>query len=159
VNIEDPPRGYSSPACSLHELGAAYRTYLTAPELLALLQELLEGEIAGARVCLQSGRDAAEPFASLLEQIHREEAHWCEMLGRQIRRLQGVPTTEAGAFCEKAMAIQDLRQRMALLNRGQAWVVRKLRDALPYIADETLKAELGGMLQAHAANIARVAAL
>jgi len=157
---KEPPRGYSSPACSLHELQNGYRTYLSVTELVALLQELLEGEIAGARVCLQSAREeAAEPYASVLRQIHRDEARWCDMLARQIQRLDITPSSAAGAFWQKAMTIENLRERMALLNRGQGWVVRKLREALPYVGDESLKSDLTEMLQAHEVNIAKLTAL
>lgn len=132
---------------------------LSGAELLSLLQELLAGEIAGARVCLQSARAASEPYGQLLSQIHRDEAHWCDLLTRHIKRLGGVPVSEAGPFLAKAMAIEDLRQRMAFLNRGQGWVVRKLRASLAAIQDESLKADLSEMLEAHQDNIDKVAAL
>jgi nitronate monooxygenase len=59
-----------------------------------------------------------------------------------------------GAFYDKAMAITDLTERMALLNRGQSWVVRKLRELLPRVRDESLRIDLQKMLESHEANIA-----
>ncbi|MBV8854598.1 MAG: hypothetical protein JOY91_14390 [Sinobacteraceae bacterium] len=132
---------------------------LSGAELLSLLQELLAGEIAGARVCLQSARSASDPYGPLLSQIHRDEAHWCDLLTRHIKRLGGEPASQAGPFLAKAMAIADLRERMAFLNRGQAWVVRKLRESLPAIQDESLRSDLSEMLEAHQDNIDKVAAL
>jgi nitronate monooxygenase len=59
-----------------------------------------------------------------------------------------------GAFYGKAMAIGDLGQRIAFVNRGQGWVVRKLREMLPRVRDDKLHADLRDMLASHEANIA-----
>jgi nitronate monooxygenase len=55
------------------------------------------------------------------------------------------------------MAIPEERARLAFVNRGQDWVVRKLRETLPRIEDSRLTADLGEMLSSHEDNIARVA--
>ena len=36
------------------------------------------------------------------------------------------------------MAIEDLAERIAFLNRGQGWVVRKLRELIPKVRDASL---------------------
>jgi len=43
--------------------------------------------------------------------------------------------------------------RLRLLNRGQGWVVRKLKEALPRINDEALHSDLANMLSVHETNI------
>lgn len=53
------------------------------------------------------------------------------------------------------MAISDPYRRIEFLNRGQAWVVRRLREMLPRLRNETLHKDLSRMLQAHEANIER----
>ena len=142
-------REYSSPACSMHEGGDV--------ELLETLQVLLEAEHAGARVCLESARAAGEDaLAPLLRAIHRDEVRWCGMLSSQIRHLGAEPTTTVGAFYSKAMAIADLGERIAFLNRGQGWVVRKLSELLPRVRDESLRVDLQLMLESHQTNVARV---
>ena len=88
--------------------------------------------------------------------IQRDEARWCAMLHAAIAALGVTPSSNTGAFYEKAMAIGDARERLAFLNRGQGWVVRKLRDLLPRVPHEGLRGDLSGMLQSHEANIARV---
>jgi hypothetical protein len=40
-----------------------------------------------------------------------------------------------------------MRARLAFLNRGQGWVVRKLEALLATVRDETLHAELTEMLK------------
>jgi hypothetical protein len=75
------------------------------------------------------------------------------MLLRQIRVLGGTASPRMGAFHGKAMAIQDLKERLAFLNRGQGWVVRKLREVTPRVRDDALFADLSHMLSSHVANI------
>lgn len=151
------PREYSSPACSMHEADEQYMGYAGLSELVGFLQELLEAERAGARVCLESARAAeGTTRGQLLSLIHQDEARWCGMLGEHLRQCGQIPSTKVGAFHEKAMAITDPKLRMDLLNRGQGWVVRRLRDMLPRVRDERLYADLTEMLQSHESNIARV---
>ena len=64
------------------------------------------------------------------------------------------PTAKVGAFYGKAIAIADLGERIAFLNRGQGWVVRKMREALPRIRDNHIHTDLKEMLLSHEANIA-----
>jgi nitronate monooxygenase len=47
-------------------------------------------------------------------------------------------------------------KRLVFLNRGQAWVVRKLRQMLPRVRNERLYADFSEMLQSHEANLSLV---
>lgn len=123
-------------------------------DLFAFLDELLEAERAGARVTLESARTAADAStAALLMAIHRDETRWCAMLLRHIKAANRIPSTKVGAFYGKAMAITDLNERITFLNRGQGWVVRKLRDVLAHAGDESLRMDLSEMLRSHEENI------
>ena len=127
---------------------------ISRDELIDFLNELLEAERAGARVALDSARDAKDPeTVKLLKAIQDDEARWCAMLLRQIRVLDGAASPRMGAFHGKAMAIGDLKERLAFLNRGQGWVVRKLREVTPRVRDDALFADLSHMLSSHIANI------
>jgi hypothetical protein len=139
-----------------HEADDAYMGFTTRAELAAFLNELLEAERAGTGVALRSADAAAgTPFAELLRDVHRDEAHWCAMLLKQIKRLEAPASTKVGAFQDKAMAIEALDDRIVFLNRGQGWVVRKLREMLPKVRDHALHRDLSDMLRAHEANIER----
>jgi tellurite resistance-related uncharacterized protein len=123
-------------------------------ELLACLNELLEAERAGARVTLETARAARDPaIAELMQHIQHDEARWCAMLLRRIRALDGIASPRMGAFYGKAMAIDDLAARIAFLNRGQGWVVRKLGEIIPRVRDAALLEDLNHMLSSHIANI------
>ena len=132
----------------------------SATALLDLLGQLLEGERAGARGVTIMSRLAKDGRSrAALGAIARDEARFCAMLSRHITRLGGEPSAATGAFYDKLLAIEDTRQRLDFLDRGQGWVVRKLRDALPGIDDPALRDDLADMLETHERNIARSQAL
>ncbi len=127
--------------------------------MLTALNELLEAERAGARVALETAREITAPdLVALVQDIHNDEVHWCGMLMRTVQSLGGTPSSTTGAFYGKSMAIADVDERLKFLNRGQAWVVRKLQALIPRIVDASARADLDRMLSAHHHNISRVEA-
>lgn len=128
--------------------------------MLALLNQLLEGERAGARgIMAMSGAAPHAENRELLRAIARDEARFCAMLIRHVTRLGGAPSTRTGGFYAKLASLEGTDAQLDLLDRGQGWVVRKLCDALPRIADAALRADLREMLEAHLRNIDRCRAL
>ena len=131
---------------------------LSRDDLLAFLNEMLEAERAGARSLLHLAKDAkSEEAAALAKAIHHDEARWCAMLTAEIEKLGAAPSEKTGAFYEKVLAIPGENARLAFVNRGQGWVVKKLREAIPRIEDLKLAQELTVMLASHEDNIAKVA--
>ena len=123
-------------------------------EILASLNMLLEAERAGARVTLETARQSSHPaIVDLMQHIQQDEARWCAMLLHRIRELGGTASPRIGAFYDKAMAIDDIAERITFLNRGQGWVVRTLRELIPKVQDASLSADLNHMLSSHVANI------
>ncbi|HEY4343219.1 MAG TPA: DUF6306 domain-containing protein [Parvibaculum sp.] len=152
---DEPKVEVSSPACAMHEADDAYMGYAGKDELISSLNELLEAERAGARVTLESARAADSiEIAELMRTIQKDEARWCAMLLGHVKSLGGAPSLETGAFYGKAMAIGNIAERIAFLNRGQGWVVRKLRELLPRTRDDGLHKDLAEMLASHEVNIA-----
>ena len=127
-------------------------------ELITALNELLEAERAGARVTRETAQQipATQDLHGLVVDIQHDEVKWCGMLMKVIRSLQATPTDVTGAFHGKAMAIADLTERLVFLNRGQAWVVRRLQALIPRVQDAAIQTELQTMLDAHIGNIERV---
>ncbi len=126
--------------------------------MLTALDELLEAERAGARVASETAAAVTEDaeLHRLIAHIRQDEAHWCSVLADVIQTLGAMPTRATGSFYEKAMAIDDLAERMAFLNRGQRWVVRKLQTLLPTLAERAIHHALSLMLVAHEKNIGAV---
>jgi hypothetical protein len=125
-------------------------------ELLGFLNELLEAERAGARITIRTAAETSTPgLAALMNDVHRDEAHWCAILLKWIAHLGGEPSPRVGEFYEKCLALPDLAERAAFINRGQGWVARKLRQTLPKISNGKMHADLSAMLHSHEDNIAR----
>src|SRR6185437_9619523 len=129
----------------------------THDELLAFLNEMLEAERAGAKALLHISREAQDTTDSgLAMAVHHDEARWCAMLTAAIRLHGGNPSRATGAFYEKVLAIGEPKARLSFVNRGQGWVVKKLKEAIPRIEDGQLVKDLGVMLSSHEENIAKV---
>lgn len=156
MSAEITPNEPASSPCSASTADDAYMGYATTDEILAELNELLEAERAGAFVAMASfhleGADA--DYVQLMHEVHRGESRWCAMLAEQITRLGGEPSAATGDFREKVLAIADPLERLAFLNRGQGWVVRKLNSLCPRVKDDALHRDLRDMQQAHVASIA-----
>lgn len=147
----------ASPVCYAETMDDSYMGFASREELLAALNELLEAERAGSRVCLRTAAEVEDPtLEALMEDIQRDEAHWCAVLTKAILALGDTPSSRIGAFQEKAMAIPALPERLAFLNRGQDWVVKRLRELLPKVRDDSLHSALSSMLRAHERNIDRI---
>jgi nitronate monooxygenase len=151
----DEPQSASS-VCYAREADDSYMGYASRDELLAFLNELLEAERAGARVTARTASEASDPQTkALMRDIYRDEARWCAMLLKWITQLEGEASPKVGAFYGKCMAIGELRERMAFLNRGQGWVAKKLREMLPKTRDDAMHADFAAMLKSHEDNIAK----
>lgn len=151
MNAEREPA--SSP-CMLDQAGDAYAGYIPREELIVLLNALAEAERAGVKVTQRMRDEADDPaLRDLLEQVRRDEARFCGLVSQFVERLGGAPSRETGAFYEKVIALEGMSERLALLNRGQGWVVRKLTEVLPKLRDDTMHDALKEMIDAHNANI------
>lgn len=146
----------SSPVCYANEASDQYAGFATREELIAFCNELLEAERAGARITARSSTEAKDAATrDLLRDIQKDEARWCAMLLKWIAHLDGTPSPKVGAFYEKCLAFTDLKERIAFINRGQGWVVRKLREMLPKVRDDRMHADFKAMLESHEENIRR----
>lgn len=120
-----------------------------------LLQTLLSAERAGVQVASASLRECRDPtLRPVLEQILAGEGESCRRLLACMQHLGLEPNRQTGEFHARAMAIGDLNERLAFIDRGQRWVIRKLQEALPDCADPTVCEELETVLRIHEENSA-----
>jgi hypothetical protein len=146
-------------AAAAERARAAYSGYLERDPLVAELNILLEAERAGARVAARLLSEAKRPeLKDLARAIQRDEARWCRMLMGALHALEATPSQLVGRFYEQAMAIAEIEARFAFVNRGQAWVVGRLKALLPRVRDDRLHADLLRMLAAHDHNITQAQA-
>jgi len=133
---------------------SAHRPLSTEDEA-ALLQTLLSAERAGAKVAGESLRQTSDPKQrDLLQQVLKGEGDSCRHLLTCLRHLGLEPNRETGAFYAKAMAIESLEERLLFVDKGQQWVIRKLREYLPGCEDALIRSELEQMLKIHEENSA-----
>lgn len=153
---EQDTRPYASPTCYQHELDDV--PVLSAEEIAGRLNELLEGERAGARGLIDMKAASTDPaLADLLDAVARDEARFCAMLGHHLSRLGHTPSRKTGVFYEKLKARETLEAQLKLLDRGQSAVVRMLEEILPSVRDPQLLADLTEMRDVHVENIRRCA--
>jgi hypothetical protein len=150
--------GYASPACSASEIAPDYfgaQPMMTRDETVALRNVLLEAERAGAKVIAEFmndyGRDT--PAWRQLASVQRDEAKNCAILLDLLKRVDGKPSTATGDFVQKALAVKGDAARLKFLNRGQAWVARKIAEALPGLEPGPVRAALATMHESHLLNI------
>lgn len=158
-DAETETGSYSSPPCYAHEIDPNY--FMPPPpmpteDLVAFLNTLLEAERAGAKTIAYYLKDTTDgPVRAALESTGKDEARYTALLRRLIERLGGHPSGATGGFFEKARAVDGAEERLAFLNRGQGWVARKLKEALPRITDSEVYEALSEMHRTHLDNIAR----
>lgn len=123
-------------------------------ELVKLLNELLEAERAGVKVAAAYRNDASTVRArTLLDTVHADEARSCALLSKAIHHLGGEPSRATGDFADRALALDDEPARLAFLNRGQRWVIRRLEATIPRVDDSEVASWLGEMLALHVRNV------
>ena len=155
---DDQVRGFASPACSRHELDEAGFRGMDRSGVLSQLNELLEGERAGARGLRDTRAEFSDAeLGRVIEEVGRDEARYCAMLTRHIERLGGTPSRETGVFYDKLLQRPDTVARLELLDRGQQAVVRALERLLALTLDAELRADLEEMRDRHVHNIRRCA--
>lgn len=123
-------------------------------DLVGRMQELLEAERAGV-VCLEQMAFLASDkrMNKVFAQFRNDEGRFCNGLHRLILERDAAPTVTVGAFAEKVMALGDERERIALLIKGQAWVVRKIQEIPPDEMNEEEYKFFIEMRVTHARNI------
>ena len=117
--------------------------------LIDRMQELLEAERAGVK-CLDAMADHASDTGKreLFTLFRNDEGKFCAGLYGFLQARGAVPTTNIGAFADKVIALPTEAEQVALLVKGQAWVVRKI--------DEIPNAELGAEEKAFFADMREV---
>jgi len=122
-------------------------------ELIEALGELLSAERAGVQVATASLAEAQSDLQrSMLEKVRQGEADSCKRLRECLTLLGAQPGQERGAFYEKCMAIANLDDRLALIDRGQRWVIRKLEALLASVSHPEIRQQLEAVLRTHQIN-------
>ena len=122
--------------------------------LVDRMQELLEAERAGVK-CLSAMADGADPGPKkeLYARFRNDEGTFCAGLYRLLKAHGADPTDKTGAFADKVIALPTEIEKVALLIKGQAWVVRKIDEIPQGDTNDGEKAFFINMRAVHVANI------
>lgn len=132
----------------------AWASAMLPEEYGAFLNELLAAERAGATLLAAYLDELAIDSEAwkTLRAVQRDEARNCAILIHLLLDAGETPTDAIGSFYGKGFAIRGWRERFEFLNRGQAWVARRLAGALPGVPDSA-RTTLQAMHDSHLANI------
>jgi nitronate monooxygenase len=122
--------------------------------LIDRMQELLEAERAGVK-CLDAMADHAADMGKkeLFTLFRNDEGKFCAGLFRLVQARGATPTKNVGAFADKVIALPTEAEQVALLIKGQAWVVRKIDEIPPASISAEEKAFFADMREVHVVNI------
>lgn len=124
------------------------------PELEALLNRLLEAERAGHKLLEIMSQGTSEPQTkALFANFTDIEVSDTAVLEGLIRLHGGVPSAKVGDFADKVLSLANLHDQMTLLSRGQAWVARKVEQALALNPPADIAAFLKEMANRHRHNM------
>jgi hypothetical protein len=122
--------------------------------LETLLNQLLEAERAGHRLLDAMTQETADPqIKALFANFTDVEIGDAAVLEGLIRLHGGTPSTRTGDFAEKVLNVDNLRDQINLLSRGQAWVARKVEQALALSPPHDIAAFLKEMANRHRHNM------
>ena len=118
------------------------------------MQELLEAERAGVK-CLSAMADEAPAGEKqdFLVFLRNDEGRFCAGLYGLIQARGASPHDRVGSFAEKVLALEGEAERLALLIKGQSWVVRKIDEIPSGEMTPREKEFFDDMRKAHVVNI------
>ena len=133
---------------------------MESAEYGAFLNLLLEAERAGAKL-LSAYLDELPKDSgnwSRIRDVQRDEARNCAVLIHLLLDAELTPSDVVGDFYGRGLAIEGWPERLEFLNRGQAWVAKRIAAALPRLPEAARK-PLQEMHESHVANIHRCESL
>ena len=122
--------------------------------LIDRMQELLEAERAGVK-CLDAMADQAKDMGKkeLFTLFRNDEGKFCAGLFGFLQARGAAPTTNVGAFADKVISLPTEAEQVALLVKGQGWVVRKIDEIPPAELNAQETAFFADMREVHIVNI------
>ncbi len=130
------------------------RPPISDEEIVSRLNELLEAERAGVEAAAVLQRaDRKGVTDTELKKFAEDEAAACAGLHRALLRYGGQPSPRIGDFARKVAALSTEGERLSLMARGQAWVVKRLDVLLGMPLDEETRVFLAEMREEHLENV------
>jgi nitronate monooxygenase len=150
----------SASEAMLSSTGLSGSSPMAPEEYGAFLNQLLEAERAGAKLLSAYLDELPQDSAKWksIRAVQLDEARNCAVLIHLLLEAEVRPTPAVGDFYGRGMAIHGWRDRLQFLNRGQAWVAKRLLGAMSHVP-EVARKPLQDMYDSHVDNIRRCEAL
>ncbi len=127
---------------------------MDASEIIERLNELLIAERAGVEAATIMLEGQPKGFVRHeLEKIRLDESWSCAGLHRAITVAGGKPSRRTGDFGQKVGALTAFSDRLRLMSRGQAWVIRRIDSLLVADLEDGTRHFLKEMRDAHQHNV------
>ncbi len=124
------------------------------PELETILNRLLEAERAGHQLLDVMSQETSDPqLKALFTNFTEIEVGDASVLEGLIRLHGGTPSTQTSDFVDRVLHLDKLQDQVHLLSRGQAWVARKVEQALALNPPPDIAAFLKEMANRHRHNM------
>jgi len=119
-----------------------------------ILNRLLEAERAGHKLLEVMVQETSDPqLKALFANITDVEVSDVSVLEGLIRLHGGTPSIKIGDFVDRVLSLDSLHEQITLLSRGQAWVARKVEQALALNPPPDIAAFLKEMANRHRHNM------
>ena len=139
---------------SVPDLRHGRRAPVPDEEIVTRLNELLEAERAGVEAAAVLQREHRKGVTDTeLRKFAEDEATACAGPRQAILRYGGEPSDQTGEFGRKVAGLKHEGERLNLLARGQAWVVKRLDALLGMPLDPETQAFLAEMREEHLENV------
>jgi hypothetical protein len=127
---------------------------MSQEEIVNRLNELLEAERAGVEAAAGLGSAGLKSYTrDDIRKFGEDEGWACSGLRRAIVRYGGIPSGGSGDFGRKVLALESEADRLSLLARGQAWVVKRIDALLALELDPHTRDFLVEMREIHLKNL------
>ncbi len=123
-------------------------------ELEVILNRLLEAERAGHKLLEVMTQETADlQLKALFANFTEVEVSDVAVLEGLMRLHGGTPSPKIGDFVDRVLSLDSLHEQITLLARGQAWVARKVEQALALNPPPDIAAFLKEMANRHRHNM------
>jgi hypothetical protein len=123
-------------------------------ELETILNRLLEAERAGHQLLDAMSQETSDPqLKALFANFTEVEVGDASVLEGLIRLHGGTPSARTGDFVDRVLRLDNLQEQVHLLSQGQAWVARKVEQALALNPPPDIAAFLKEMANRHRHNM------
>jgi hypothetical protein len=123
-------------------------------KLIVFLNTLLEAERAGVKVLSDMIREVEDGnIKSMMREFLADEGMNCQILSTLIKHHNGEPSGNTGNFVNKIKSLNNQKEKIELLIKGQEWVAKQIRNNRALLNPGSLSFFLESIKVQHEENV------